>query len=169
MQATVAVGSSIDAQRHVLCGLRRLDERLGILRLSTFWWTPAIPGPTTRGEQPEFLNGLAVVHWRADGADELRAIEAAEGRVRSADRYAPRTLDLDLLLKNGQPIAADPQLRTRRFLACGLIQLHPGLRLLDGGGPLVDPGGMPMRPEPAIDLAAVRTIAHRDSCATDKP
>jgi 7,8-dihydro-6-hydroxymethylpterin-pyrophosphokinase len=63
----------------------------------------------------------------------LRRIEAALGRRRGPDKYAPRPIDLDLLLygdsvvEEPDLVLPDPDLRTRPFLAAALQELAPGL------------------------------------------
>lgn len=62
-------------------------------------------------------------------------IETALGRVRGADRYAPRTIDVDLLFC-GPVRTASPELTVphprwmrRRFVLQPLADIRPGLRL----------------------------------------
>lgn len=158
--AAVAVGSNVDPVRHVLSALRRLEAATPILALSTFWWTR----PIGRPEQDDYVNGIALVDVPGDPRAFqrlLRSIEEDEGRVRTDDAYAPRTLDLDLVVWGGGPLATgelvapDPDILTRRFLALGLLQVWPA-PILPGGMRLRDPGGMEMRPVPEVTLAAVR-------------
>ncbi len=52
-------------------------------------------------DQPDFINAVMAVDTTLPAQDLLRAlqaIETAQGRVRSGERWGPRTLDLDLLL-----------------------------------------------------------------------
>ena len=63
----------------------------------------------------------------------LRRIETRLGRVRTPDRYAPRTLDLDLCLYGGLVIQKedltipDPDLLTRDFLYIPLLDIDPDM------------------------------------------
>jgi 2-amino-4-hydroxy-6-hydroxymethyldihydropteridine diphosphokinase len=68
-------------------------------------------------------------------------VERELGRVRTGERYGPRTIDLDLLLY-GQEIVAEPGLRVphprlaeRRFALEPLLDLDPGLSV-PGRGPV---------------------------------
>jgi len=69
----------------------------------------------------------------------LRPIEAALGRRRGADRYAARTIDLDLLLcddyasREADLTLPDPSIRARAFVALPLQELSPGLTLPGSG------------------------------------
>jgi 2-amino-4-hydroxy-6-hydroxymethyldihydropteridine diphosphokinase len=70
-----------------------------------------------------------------DLSDNLHAIETALGRVRSSDRNAPRTLDIDVLYA-GTLIRADgildlphPRWAQRRFVVQPLADVRPALQL----------------------------------------
>ncbi len=95
----VGIGSNIAPERHVREALRALEARFGPIRRSRVYRTPAVG---FNGD--DFLN--LVVGFETDEdveavADALREIEDAAGRRRGAERFAPRTLDLDLLLYGG--------------------------------------------------------------------
>lgn len=72
----------------------------------------------------------------------LRTIEAALGRRRSADKYASRTIDLDLLLydeyvlSNNELSLPDPDIMERAFIAVPLYELAPDLVLPGSGIPI---------------------------------
>lgn len=94
--------------------------------------------------QPEFLN--AVVQLECGGSSEqlqaqLRQIEAELGRVRTADKYAPRTIDLDLIWLGERiekpPSLAEPDITERAHLAVPLAELAPDLTHPDSGERLV--------------------------------
>jgi len=65
---------------------------------------------------------------------ELRRIEAELGRVRTSDKYAPRTIDLDLALLGDQIHQGpgfripDPGISRLAHLAIPLAELAPGYR-----------------------------------------
>jgi 2-amino-4-hydroxy-6-hydroxymethyldihydropteridine diphosphokinase len=95
------------------------------------------------GAQPEYaplkyLNAVLVVGLAGDldrFAADLRAIETALGRVRSADRNAPRTMDIDVLYAgdveraDGSLDLPHPRWAQRRFVLQPLADVRPGLRL----------------------------------------
>jgi 7,8-dihydro-6-hydroxymethylpterin-pyrophosphokinase len=72
----------------------------------------------------------------------LRQIEAALGRSRSMDKYAARTIDLDLLLYGDSVISSDeltipdPDILTRAFIAFPLYEIAPTLVLPGFGVPI---------------------------------
>ncbi|MFP4132056.1 2-amino-4-hydroxy-6-hydroxymethyldihydropteridine diphosphokinase [Thiohalospira sp.] len=106
---------------------------------SRVWRSPPM-GPQ---DQPEFANAVARVETALGPAELLAALheqEAAAGRVR-AERWGPRTLDLDLLLYADQA-SDDPALRLphpgvwdRDFVLHPLAEIDPDL-ILPGGRPL---------------------------------
>jgi len=65
----------------------------------------------------------------------LHDIENSMGRVRTGDRNAPRTIDIDILyagdvrIEEGDLNIPHPQLLTRRFVVRPLADLRPGLIL----------------------------------------
>lgn len=142
MEAFIAVGSNIEPEQNLLTALDRLKAKVPVKAVSTVYRTE----PVGRPEQPSFLNGvwkiLTPLPPRALKFDVLRPLEAALGRVRSEDRYAPRTIDLDILLYGNAVIREpgleipDPDLCRRPFLAAGVLELAPGLVLPDTGEPL---------------------------------
>lgn len=92
----VGIGGNIEPARHVRLGLTALAERFGALRTSTIYRSRAVgfDGDDFYNLVAAFATDLTV--HELDRA--LDAIETACGRDRAAPRFAPRTLDLDLLL-----------------------------------------------------------------------
>jgi 2-amino-4-hydroxy-6-hydroxymethyldihydropteridine diphosphokinase len=133
MSVFVAIGSNISPERNLPQAVALLDRRARILDLSTIYLSAA-EGPAG---QPNFLNVVVKVATemppRDFKFDVLRTIEAELGRRRSENKYAPRTIDLDLLLYNDLVINApdltlpDPEIPARPYLAFPLYELEPGL------------------------------------------
>lgn len=138
----IGVGSNIDPEANILRALAMLQERARVTGASTFYRTAAIGRP----EQAAYLNGV----WRIETPiaprdlkfDVLRGIEDRLGRVRTSDKYAARTIDLDMLLY-GDLVLTDadcrvpaPEIRDRVFLQAGVLELAPGLLLPDTREPL---------------------------------
>ncbi len=147
----VSVGSNVDPEKNVTRALRLLNDELGIRAISTFYRTPALNRP----QDPPFVNGVVEVGDALGPLDlkkVLQNIERAVGRERTADRYAPRTVDLDLLLYGDR--VTHPDIRERPFVAIPLLELAPDLILPDSGKALrsiVD--SLPRYPmEPLADL-----------------
>jgi 2-amino-4-hydroxy-6-hydroxymethyldihydropteridine diphosphokinase len=137
-RAYVAVGSNIDSERNLLAGLRALAQQVRVSAISTLYRTP----PLERPDQEPFINGVVEVctDLSPEGLQSiLRAVESDRGRIRTADRHAARTLDLDLiaydgLLRRGPKLTLpDPDVYRRAFVAVPLAELAPELILPDTG------------------------------------
>jgi 2-amino-4-hydroxy-6-hydroxymethyldihydropteridine diphosphokinase len=94
--AYVSVGSNMEPVKHIRMALARLRDRFGPLVLSSVYRNRA-----AGFEGEDFLN--LVVGFPANDPPpeivaELERLHVAAGRVRGPNRFAPRTLDLDLLL-----------------------------------------------------------------------
>ncbi|MGB0713103.1 MAG: 2-amino-4-hydroxy-6-hydroxymethyldihydropteridine diphosphokinase [Gammaproteobacteria bacterium] len=92
----VSIGSNVDRERHVRAALHELERRFGALNVSPVYETEPV------GFQGDAFFNLVVGFQAVDEPDTLierfRAIEAANGRLRGGERFAPRSLDIDLLL-----------------------------------------------------------------------
>ncbi len=94
--------------------------------------------PVGYADQPRFLNGAAAIRTqlapRAVLA-RLQHVERALGRDRSGPRFGPRTIDLDLLLYDGEQInetgleIPHPRLAERRFVLEPLAELDSALEV----------------------------------------
>ena len=94
----VGVGSNIDRERNIQAGLSALSGAFGELTVSTIYESEAIG---FAGDN--FFNlvvGFDSAQTPGQVAAALSAIEYRFGRDRGGGRFAPRTLDLDLLLYN---------------------------------------------------------------------
>jgi 2-amino-4-hydroxy-6-hydroxymethyldihydropteridine diphosphokinase len=164
----VGVGSSLEPEAHVPAALERLDAAVGLVALSTFHLTPALGRPS----DPPFVNGVVEV-GAALAAAPLKAllgrIEDAQGRRREADRFAPRPLDLDLLL-HGDAVSTEaglplphPDVARRRFVALPLLELAPDLELPGSGERLsalvAAMPAHPMEPMPELTRALRRRFS----------
>src|SRR5208337_2940867 len=97
-RAYIGLGSNLgDREGHLRAALQALREAgVAILRTSRF----IVTRPVGKTDQPDFLNAAAAVGTELSAReflDLLLRIESSLGRVR-AERWGPRTLDLDLLL-----------------------------------------------------------------------
>lgn len=101
----VSIGSNQDAADNVRRCVDALRAEFGALDCSPVYVNPAVG---FAGD--DFLNlvvGFDTARDIPSLKSWLRAREDAQGRVRGADRFAPRTLDLDLIAY-GDEIHADP-------------------------------------------------------------
>jgi 2-amino-4-hydroxy-6-hydroxymethyldihydropteridine diphosphokinase len=126
--AYIGLGSNLGDRR---AALETAVRRLRPLRVSSI----AETAPWGRPDQPPFLNAVAEVATDAgprELLDRLQEIEREAGRVR-AERWGPRTLDLDLLLYGDRTVNVEglvvphPLLAGRRFVLEGIVELCPDL------------------------------------------
>lgn len=92
----VSVGTNIDREHHVRAALDALVAHYGAVQCSTIYETAAVGF-----DGDDFYNlvvGFDTEEPPTEVAAQLRAIEDANGRLRSGPRFSSRTLDLDLLL-----------------------------------------------------------------------
>jgi 2-amino-4-hydroxy-6-hydroxymethyldihydropteridine diphosphokinase len=131
-RALVALGSNIAPERNLPAAVARLAGTPGIevLKASGVYESP----PLGRPGDPCFHNAALLVETTLSPEalrQELRRVEAALGRVRGADRYAPRPIDIDLAALEefegmvGGSLVPDPDIPHRAFLALPLAEVAP--------------------------------------------
>ena len=133
--AYVGVGSNIEPEHHIRQALDLLRRQVDVTGSSTFYRTAPLAGR----DEPSFLNGVWQIKTglaaRALKFDVLRSIEADLGRIRTTDKYAARSIDLDVLIYGELVInepdlqIPDPDIRKRSFIAVPLLELAPELAL----------------------------------------
>ena len=99
----ILLGSNIEKERNVPAAVARLSQLAGldIVAISPTYVTPAIGADGHTTGQASFHN--AVIHVRTRySLDEMRAhlrtVEWEMGRRRTADKFAPRPIDLDIAI-----------------------------------------------------------------------
>lgn len=97
----LVLGSNIDPEKNIPFALDSLKNEPGIkmVRVSSTWRTKPIGTCCT-----DFLNTAVIIHTAADPdtikTEMLSKIEKQLGRVRTEDKNAPRTIDLDIVAVN---------------------------------------------------------------------
>jgi 2-amino-4-hydroxy-6-hydroxymethyldihydropteridine diphosphokinase len=141
--AYIGIGSNLHGPvrqvQYAVVSLGELPESR-LVRCSPLYRNPAM-GP---GSQPDFVNAVAALETRLDAyrlLDELQAIEARQRRQRGRERWAPRTLDLDLLMYGNMRVDDErltvphPGLAKRAFVLHPLAEIAPMVEV-PGLGPL---------------------------------
>ena len=123
-KAILLLGSNIDPFRNIQKALMLLERSLRIHKRSNLWITEAVGS-----DGPEFLNMAIEVETKLN-ADQIKSevifvIEKELLRVRTADKYAPRTIDIDLIVFNENVM--DPNLWQRLFVALPVSEILPDL------------------------------------------
>ena len=109
----------------MICALQKLAEQVSLERVAQTWETPAVGS-----HGPNFLNTAAAIRTQLPAellkSLVLRRIERELGRTRTGNKYAARTIDLDILVYGEQVL--DPSIWAEAFLAVPLAELLPNLR-----------------------------------------
>lgn len=152
----IGLGSNLgDRQATLEQALELLNQGDGIEVLGRSSWYRSAPiGPV---QQPDYLNGCALLQVRLapeELLDRLLETEQCFGRVR-AERWGPRTLDLDLLFYGQLRLHTErlqvphPHLAERAFVLLPLLEIAPqwidpvsGHTVQELAGALVERGGV---------------------------
>lgn len=124
-EAVILIGSNIEPETNVPLAIARLQESSELVRVSRIWETESVGSAG-----PNFLNIAALVRCKQDAEslkeEILRPIEDELGRVRTADKNAPRTIDLDIVLFDGQVL--EDRLWEQPFIAIPVAELCPDIQ-----------------------------------------
>lgn len=129
--AYLSLGSNIEPETNLLKAVERLAAATRLQAVSSVWETK----PVGLADQPNFLNAAALVATPLPAAllksNVLATIERDLGRVRQANKNAPRQIDLDIMLFNqdilevGRRRIPDPEVLERAFVAVPLAEIAP--------------------------------------------
>ena len=143
------LGANIHPEQNIRSALNLLRNHVEIKAISSVWETPAIGS-----DGPNFLNLVVYLTCRFS-PDELkfhvlRKIEAQLGRVRSADKNAPRPMDMDILIYDQNSL--EPDIWLQAHIACPLSTLQPDL---------VDPKTGMLLSQLALNYQQISTVSRR--------
>lgn len=133
------LGSNIgDRQEHLQYGIKKINEAAGkVVKKSSFYETE----PWGVTDQDAYLNAAVLIETEFSPEELFRAIkeiEIEEGRT-DQRKYAPRTLDIDILFYNQQIVHTKhlviphPRLHRRKFALVPMNEIasdfvHPVFR-----------------------------------------
>jgi 2-amino-4-hydroxy-6-hydroxymethyldihydropteridine diphosphokinase len=142
VRAWIGLGGNRDDSANLLeAALSRLADspRLTLLRRSRLYRSR----PWGVADQPDFVNAVAEFGTDLEPLPLLAHLLATEerlGRQRTAQRWGPRCIDLDLLTYEDVRIHSDelvlphPRMHLRAFVLVPLLELAPGF-VIPGIGP----------------------------------
>lgn len=119
----LGLGSNINPRSNIRLAIDALSRHFTIGAASRLVQTK----PLGYTRQSDFLNGALLLTSDRDRADVealLRAVEHDLGRRRTANRNAPRTIDLDMVVWNNQLV--DDDYYDRKFLRTAVREVLPG-------------------------------------------
>ena len=142
MISTVCIGLGSNLQ-HPAEQVRQALVSLSHLPTTQLWKYSSLyrSAPLGPPGQPDYINAVAVLHTELlplTLLEHLQAIERHQGRVRTGERWGPRTLDLDMLLYDNRQMQDSvltlphPRLYERAFVLYPLYECLPTLILPDG-------------------------------------
>ena len=127
--AYLSLGSNIDPEVNIPAAVDCLKDNLEVIKISSCWESIAVGS-----SGPRYLNAAIAVktHLTQDGLKQelIAYIEDQMGRERTRDKYADRTIDIDVLVYDDQII--DPDIWDYAHVALPLSELYPNLRSHDG-------------------------------------
>ena len=129
-QVLVAAGSNVEPERRLATAMRELAVAFPGVRFSTAYRNAAVGF-----EGEDFINLVAAFDTGLPPPailERLHAIEALCGRERDAPKWAPRSMDLDLLLYGDLEAPGlrlpRPDLARRPYMLGPAAQVAPGMR-----------------------------------------
>ena len=124
-KVVLGIGSNIAPKENIEKVRKILAQKYNVLAESRFVTTQ----PIGNVAQPDFINGAMLLETPVTQerlAKELKAIEQQLGRRESADKFAPRTIDLDIVVFNGEVTHQD--FYSRDFLKTAILEVLPTLK-----------------------------------------
>jgi 2-amino-4-hydroxy-6-hydroxymethyldihydropteridine diphosphokinase len=122
----IGIGSNILPEENIGKAVDEIKKKYSLIATSTFVITKPIGGDN----QPDFINGAVLIKTKSEKKElskELKLIEAKIGRIRGENKYAPREIDLDIVIYNGR--VEDDDIYSREFLKNSVEELLPDFKL----------------------------------------
>jgi 2-amino-4-hydroxy-6-hydroxymethyldihydropteridine diphosphokinase len=116
----IGIGSNIDPEQNIAAALFLLRQDHDLVSVSSLMKTSPIGIP----DQPDFLNGAArvlTIMEIADFKSYLKKMEDSLKRDRTAPKFGPRTIDLDIVKWDGKFV--DQDYYDREFLKNAVDEL----------------------------------------------
>ena len=133
-QVLIALGSNIEPEANLHRAVQLLAARVRLIAVSPVYETR----PVGKTDQPDFLNAVALIETEREATvlkrEVLQEIEQELGRLRTSDRNAPRTIDLDItvygerVLELGSRHIPDPDLLEHPHVAVPAADVAPTYR-----------------------------------------
>ena len=118
----LGVGSNIHPQENLPKAINLLRKEVIIDKISSVYQTQAVGS-----KGPDFLNAAVLIRTKLTCEQlkktVIRDIEDTLGRIRTEDKNAPRTIDIDILIEDDE--LYDEDIWEQSHLAIPLAELYP--------------------------------------------
>ncbi|MCA9401847.1 MAG: 2-amino-4-hydroxy-6-hydroxymethyldihydropteridine diphosphokinase [Candidatus Omnitrophica bacterium] len=121
-QVIIGLGSNIEPKKNIYEAFLHLSHEFLVTAKTAFTPTKAIG----HKPQPDFINGCVLIETplsQRELTHKLKKIELDMGRIRTADKYAPRVIDLDVIVWNDEIV--DQDVYQRDYLRKSVLELKP--------------------------------------------
>ena len=137
--AYLSLGSNIQPETHLVSAIERLQNYGRVEKISSAWESESVGAPG-----PNYLNACLLLatplSQRELKQQALLPIERSLGRQRTADKFAPRTIDIDIVIFDGKP--SDNRYWEQAFVVVPLAEIYPDF------------------PNPLTQESLIKTAAH---------
>ena len=120
--AYLSLGSNIEPEINLVNAIQLLQNHGTIEKISSAWESKSVGAPG-----PNYLNACILFITTLEQQDLkeqiLYPIEIKLGRRRSENRFAPRTIDIDIILFDGQ--SCDDKYWEQAFVVVPLAEIYP--------------------------------------------
>ena len=120
--AYLNLGSNIQPEINLVRAVKLLHEYGDVLKVSNAWESESVGV-----EGPNYLNGCVLFKANVLQIELkesiIRPIEARLGRKRSENKFAPRTIDIDIVLFDEKPY--NDKFWKYSFIIVPLAEIHP--------------------------------------------
>ncbi len=124
-QVYLSLGSNIQPEVNLPRAIELLQDQGEIRKVSGAWESEAVGS-----DGPNFLNACVLFTTSLSQTEVkekiIHPIETTLGRKRSADKYAPRPIDIDIILFDEQ--SYDDKYWKQAFVVVPLAEIHPEYR-----------------------------------------
>jgi 2-amino-4-hydroxy-6-hydroxymethyldihydropteridine diphosphokinase len=121
-RAYLSLGSNIQPQSNLVKAIELLQKYGSLEKISNAWESESVGA-----EGPNYLNACILLVTPLDQSklkeQALLPIETSLGRRRTADKFAPRTMDIDIVVFDGIPF--DDKYWEQAFVVIPLAEIYP--------------------------------------------
>lgn len=121
-RAYLSLGSNIQPESNLVRAIELLQNFGRLEKISNAWESRSVGA-----EGPNYLNACVLLVTPLEQSElkeqALLPIETSLGRRRSADKFAPRTMDIDIVVFDG--ISCDDKYWQQAFVVIPLAEIYP--------------------------------------------